>query len=132
MYVAQLPKQYTSLREIDLNQTTQSEAQPSDTQLNLPIIYDVVLTFSSVSFIAIVAAACLMVSKIRVDLPKPLGFKIKPSNQVPCKNCLYFSGNFYLKCAVHPGTVLTKEASNCADYSPVDEKPAESNSGDSR
>ncbi|HAZ49912.1 MAG TPA: hypothetical protein DDW76_37120 [Cyanobacteria bacterium UBA11369] len=125
MYVAQVSKQYTSLREIDINQTTQSSAQPSNSQLNKPIISDVVLTFSSVGFIAMIAAACLMASKIRIARPKPFGFKIKPSNQVPCKNCQYFSGNFYLKCAVHPNTVLTKEASNCADYSAVDEEPAE-------
>lgn len=125
MYSNQNLKQYTTLRETDLNQTTQSETQLSNNQLNGVSVYDVVLTFSSVSLIAIVAAVCLMVSKIRVDVPNPLGFKIKPSNQVPCKNCRYFSGNFYLKCAVHPHTVLTKEASNCADYSSVDEKPAE-------
>ncbi|HAX75286.1 MAG TPA: hypothetical protein DCY88_05485 [Cyanobacteria bacterium UBA11372] len=125
MYSNQNLKQYTTLRETDLNQTTQSETQLSNNQLNGVSVYDVVLTFSSVSLIAIVAAVCLMVSKIRVDVPNPLGFKIKPSNQVPCKNCRYFSGNFYLKCAVHPQTVLTKEAINCADYSSVDEKPAE-------
>ncbi len=124
MYSDRLPQQYTTLTETDLTQTTQSETQLSD-QTNGVNVYDVVLTFSSVSLIAIVAAVCLMVSKIRVELPNPLGFKLKPSNQIPCKNCRYFSGNFYLKCAVHPDTVLTKEASDCGDYSAVDEKSAE-------
>lgn len=124
MYSDRLPQQYTTLTVTDLTQTTQSETQLSD-QTNGVNVYDVVLTFSSVSLIAIVAAVCLMVSKIRVELPNPLGFKLKPSNQIPCKNCRYFSGNFYLKCAVHPDTVLTKEASDCGDYSAVDEKSAE-------
>ena len=125
MYSDRLPQQYTTLTATDLTQTTQSETQLSENQLDGVSVYDVVLTFSSVSLIAIIAAVCLMVSKIRVELPNPLGFKIKPSNQIPCKNCRYFSGNFYLKCAVHPDTVLTKEASDCGDYSAVDEKPAE-------
>ena len=125
MYSDQNLKQYTSLRETNLKETTQTETQLHDTQPNGVSVYDLVLTFSAVSLIAIVAAVCLMVSKIRVDVPNPLSFKIKPSDRVPCKNCRYFSGNFYLKCAVHPATVLTKEASNCADYSPVDEKPIE-------
>jgi hypothetical protein len=125
MYSDQNLKQYTTLRETNFNQTTQTETQQQDTQPNGVSLYDVVLTFSSISLIAIVAAVCLMVSKMRVDVPNPLGFKIKSSNQVRCKNCRYFSGNFYLKCAVHPATVLTKEASNCPDYSPVDDQPAE-------
>jgi hypothetical protein len=37
----------------------------------------------------------------------------------PCYNCRFFSENFYLKCAVHPCTVLTAEASECSDYEPM-------------
>lgn len=36
--------------------------------------------------------------------------------QMPCANCRYFKNNPYLKCAVQPGIVLTKEAHNCTDY----------------
>lgn len=37
---------------------------------------------------------------------------------VPCRHCHFFSNNSQLNCAVHPQTALTKEAANCADYSP--------------
>ncbi|MEG3849223.1 hypothetical protein QT971_17765 [Microcoleus sp. herbarium19] len=47
-------------------------------------------------------------------------FQIHHFPQVPCRNCQYFSGNHHLKCAVHPGDVLTKKAINCSDYSPQD------------
>lgn len=38
--------------------------------------------------------------------------------QSPCRKCRFFSNNLYLKCAVHPITVLTKEANECPDYNP--------------
>ena len=37
---------------------------------------------------------------------------------VPCRNCHFFSLNPYIKCAVHPSTVLTKQAIDCLDYCP--------------
>lgn len=36
--------------------------------------------------------------------------------QVPCKNCRFFTNNHYLKCAVHPAVALTKQALNCSDF----------------
>ena len=38
--------------------------------------------------------------------------------QAPCRNCEFFANNPQLKCAVHPSTVLTEQASNCSDYLP--------------
>ncbi|MES1026425.1 hypothetical protein ABN584_26350 [Gloeocapsa sp. BRSZ] len=37
-------------------------------------------------------------------------------NQYPCVNCHFFTMNPYLRCAVNPVTVLTKEAIDCSDY----------------
>lgn len=37
-------------------------------------------------------------------------------SQIPCRNCIFFAKNQYLKCAVHPFNVLTKQAINCSDY----------------
>ncbi len=36
--------------------------------------------------------------------------------QVPCKNCRFFTNNHYLKCAVYPAVALTKQALNCSDF----------------
>lgn len=41
---------------------------------------------------------------------------LNPLHQVPCKNCRFFTDNQYLKCAVHPSTVLKQQAINCPDY----------------
>jgi len=48
-------------------------------------------------------------------------FNFKPRHKVPCHRCQYFSGNPYLKCALHPVTVLTEQAVDCADYCPNSE-----------
>ncbi|PIG91825.1 hypothetical protein CSQ79_19845 [Gloeocapsopsis sp. IPPAS B-1203] len=37
-------------------------------------------------------------------------------NRVPCMHCHFFSTNPYLRCAINPVTVLTKEAINCSEY----------------
>ena len=35
---------------------------------------------------------------------------------LPCRKCRFFAHNQYLKCAVHPSTVLTAQAAHCSDY----------------
>lgn len=44
--------------------------------------------------------------------------KVNVFHRLPCKNCRFFHQNFYLKCAIQPSKVLTKDALNCADYEP--------------
>ncbi|MEM6423828.1 MAG: hypothetical protein AAF728_01500 [Cyanobacteria bacterium P01_D01_bin.128] len=41
------------------------------------------------------------------------------SQQLPCGNCRYFSGEVALKCAVQPGLALTPEAATCRDFEPL-------------
>lgn len=41
---------------------------------------------------------------------------VRTFQQVPCKNCRFFSNNAYIKCAVQPSIVLTKQAMGCSDY----------------
>jgi hypothetical protein len=55
-------------------------------------------------------------SKIRHRSEKEPGLNLKNSSKIPCQNCRYFSGNFYLSCAVRPSDVLTKNAKDCSDY----------------
>jgi hypothetical protein len=43
---------------------------------------------------------------------------IKHLEQVPCKNCSYFTNNPYLRCAVNPTIALTSDAVNCSDFCP--------------
>jgi hypothetical protein len=37
-------------------------------------------------------------------------------HQIPCSHCLFFTGEYNLKCAVHPCKALSEEAIGCTDY----------------
>lgn len=50
---------------------------------------------------------------------KRASFSFKSSPKVICHRCQYFSDNRYLKCALHPVTVLTEETVDCADHRPI-------------
>ncbi|NBO32190.1 MAG: hypothetical protein EBV05_11530 [Cyanobacteria bacterium WB6_1B_304] len=39
-------------------------------------------------------------------------------HQIPCDNCCFFTGDYRLKCTVHPHKALTEMAINCSDYYP--------------
>lgn len=45
----------------------------------------------------------------------------KPRHKFLCYRCRYFGDNPYIKCALHPNTVLTEQAVNCTDYCPNSE-----------
>lgn len=69
----------------------------------------------SVSLIWAIAAA------IHPFIPKRVQqrlFRLKSPHKALCHQCRYFGHNAYLKCTVHPSTVLTEQALNCLDYSP--------------
>ena len=38
------------------------------------------------------------------------------SGRLPCGNCHYFTGEAWVKCAVHPVEALTDAALNCRDF----------------
>ena len=59
-----------------------------------------------------ILVACCKVTQGRGNKVKV----ISPSQQFPCTNCRFFDKNHYLKCAVHPEIVLTKQALDCSDY----------------
>ena len=37
-------------------------------------------------------------------------------HQIPCSRCTFFTGDYHLKCTVHPYNALTETAINCSDY----------------
>ena len=41
---------------------------------------------------------------------------VRRLHQIPCSRCGYFTGDYRLKCAVHPISALTEEAIDCMDY----------------
>jgi hypothetical protein len=37
-------------------------------------------------------------------------------HQIPCSSCKFFTGDYRLKCTIHPGKALSEEALNCQDF----------------
>lgn len=42
--------------------------------------------------------------------------RLKRLHQIPCHRCAYFTGDYRLKCAVHPCKALTEDAIACTDF----------------
>ncbi len=82
------------------------EPRPAD------IVFFIILNLALLSAIAI-PIYVFMVKRKRAS------FGFKPSPKVICHRCQYFSDNRYLKCALHPVTVLTEETVDCADHRPI-------------
>ncbi|NJN86191.1 MAG: hypothetical protein HC881_07570 [Leptolyngbyaceae cyanobacterium SL_7_1] len=40
-------------------------------------------------------------------------------HRIPCANCHFFTGNYQLKCSVHPSIALSEAAIDCPDYRQV-------------
>jgi len=63
-----------------------------------------------------------MISWILLEIIRELG-TVKISSGVifsftpnKCRSCQFYARNLYLKCAVHPSIVLTRQANSCLDY----------------
>lgn len=39
-------------------------------------------------------------------------------HRIPCARCQYFTGDYHLKCTVHPHLALTEQAIGCPDHRP--------------
>lgn len=92
---------------------------------SLPPGYRGIQTFSAPDVGALIAVSFVVISAISVAiyavLPKRVqshSFSLKLPLKAPCQHCRYFSQNPYLKCTLHPSTVLTKQAIDCLDYCP--------------
>lgn len=65
--------------------------------------------------IGICAASLFCVWRIIYTLRQGVGY-VKRLHQIPCSRCTYFTGDYRLKCTVHPIFALTEEAIGCVDY----------------
>ena len=45
-------------------------------------------------------------------------------HQIPCSGCQYFTGDYSLKCTVHPYEALTEDAISCLDFEKAILQPA--------
>jgi uncharacterized membrane protein YciS (DUF1049 family) len=83
---------------------------------------DLMMAFFPIGFVIGWTGLFLMLSKLRTVAMDRMIATTNSLNKVQCKNCQFFSSNRYLKCAVQPSLVLTKEAESCPDYCPIHQK----------
>lgn len=77
----------------------------------------VVVILVPISFIVVCATVSSIIFALcKVTRERGNKLNISHYQQVPCSNCRFFSNNHYLKCAVHPFIVSTKQALDCSDY----------------
>ncbi len=88
----------------------------------LPPSYRGMGTLSTVDTVSLILMSFVIISSIAAAIyaciPKVIqpSFRPKMNDKVPCDRCQYFSHNPYVKCALHPDTVLTDRAVDCRDY----------------
>jgi hypothetical protein len=86
---------------------------PLGSEMFAPLLPMLTIVLSIVMLLAIAARIDIY---LHSNFPLSVGLKTHPN--VGCQRCQYFSRNRYLKCALHPSTVLTEQAVDCIDYCP--------------
>ncbi|MDZ8031922.1 MAG: hypothetical protein RMY64_19330 [Nostoc sp. DedQUE08] len=112
----------STLIEANLSKATHSDTKPHDGDIPFVAVF-----LAHISFMIVWAIVVFLVSSVCKALEDPPEnaapdkdeiVSIKDLEQHNCKKCQFFNNNYFLKCAVHPTTALTKQALNCSDYSP--------------
>lgn len=101
------------------HQVILSEAKKEQPQTHELTIHDLVISLSPLGFIIGWIGFFVIFRKFQAFLDEKMVFSINALQKVPCKKCLFYSNNHYLKCAVNPSIVLTEEAMNCSEYLPI-------------
>ncbi len=104
------------------HQETQTEVKLNEVKPDGVLTSDLVMSLISISFVIGWAGLFLMLSKMRTVPLDKIIVNTNPLQKVRCRNCQFFSNDRYLKCAVQPSIVLTKQAENCPDYCPSNGK----------
>jgi hypothetical protein len=109
-------EQYLAEQNNDVAQTTQSNLKVENVKPLERVSSDFIMLGGFIGFVICWAAIFLMLSK-RVRLArKEIAINIKTLEQIPCKNCNFYSNDPHLKCAVNPSAVMTEKAVDCTDY----------------
>ncbi|MEH1969515.1 MULTISPECIES: hypothetical protein [unclassified Nostoc] len=112
----------STLIEANLAKATHNDTKPQEGDIPFVAVF-----LAHISFMLVWAIVVFLVSYVCKALEDPPEnaaqdkdeiVSIKHLQQHSCKNCRFFNNNYFLKCAVHPTTALTKQALNCSDYSP--------------
>ncbi|MBD6620569.1 hypothetical protein FNW02_33565 [Komarekiella sp. 'clone 1'] len=121
MQFSEIPQFYISA-ETSANQSTlmathpiaatHNEAKTKDGDIPATIVF-----LAPICFITVGAIYLFIISSfLKFTEKKNRVSNVVELKQYPCRNCKFFDDNNYLKCAVNPSDVLTKQAINCSEY----------------
>ena len=99
---------------LDAPITSQTELNQTNPVIN-ELDSSVSLFFLWTTILSIIILALVKILH-KLETSKVLGLSILPHAQIPCRKCIFFNKNEYLKCAVNPSAVFTKQALDCSDY----------------
>lgn len=77
---------------------------------------------STLCMIGILSLICIGLWKFLLTFKSGINY-VKRLHQIPCSRCAFFTGDYRLKCTVHPHKALTETALNCVDYEPTNNLP---------
>ncbi|MBE9019691.1 hypothetical protein IQ272_26880 [Chroococcidiopsidales cyanobacterium LEGE 13417] len=78
-----------------------------------------VLDAISVPIFSLIAYSSVGLFSVTIAIAARDGISyLKRMHQIPCPDCQFFTGDYQLKCALHPHTALSEEAIGCSDFCP--------------
>jgi hypothetical protein len=86
---------------------------PSSPELRLLLVVDITFLIVACLGLIYVVRHSFFADRLK-RWRHAVGFKSR--HRFSCNRCRYFGQNPYLKCALHPTTVLTEQAVDCRDY----------------
>lgn len=78
-------------------------------------MYILDFTIHPIYFLATLALIGIVLQTLYLAVRAAI-FTTKALHQIPCAKCQFCTGNYYLKCTVHPSYALTERAINCRDF----------------
>lgn len=78
-----------------------------------------VLELVSVPIFALIACSSAVLFVVTISITARDGISyVKRMHQIPCPDCQFFTGDYQLKCALHPNSALSEAAIGCSDFCP--------------
>lgn len=84
-------------------------------QLLYPLIRAIQPFLVPVCFVAAWVLVLMLASNLWSAVAASVA-RSKRMHQIPCAHCVFFTGDYRLKCPVRPTIALTEEAIGCSDY----------------
>ena len=84
--------------------------------MSIQVLAQLMPTIFSLAFMVGMALSVFSYSRSVYKTLKKDWKHLQKLHQIPCDRCVFFTGEYNLKCTVHPYKALKEEAVDCVDY----------------